>query len=187
MQNAGIILTKNNVLQKIKTLLEEVQQMQSEFVQQQGLHTIDPFFISPKISRGENYQGLPYIILDYPRMSAGKDLFFIRTMFWWGHYFSSTLHLSGSYKMRFREKIRASYPILQNHFVGVNDDQWAHHFEETNYVKIGSLNASAFEKRCGEFEHIKIAAKWPLDKWQEASSELFANWRFLLSICGLVS
>lgn len=187
MQNAEIILTKNRVLQKIKELLEAVQQNQTAFIQEQGLQTTDPFFISPKISKGENYEGLPYIILDYPRMSSGKDLFFIRTMFWWGHYFSSTLHLSGSYKIRFKERIKTSCNLLHEFYITVNPDQWIHHFKEDNYLQIGSFSADEFAQRCDEFDHIKIAAKCSLDRWQEADVELFANWKMLLKLCGLIA
>ena len=42
---------------------------------------------SGKISRGENYRGLPYLILDYPAYFSQKDIFAFRTMFWWGHFF----------------------------------------------------------------------------------------------------
>jgi hypothetical protein len=187
MLNAEIILTKNSVLQKIKGLLEELQEKQFAFIREQGLHTNDPFFISPKISRGENYEGLPYIILDYPRASQEKNFFFTRSMFWWGHYFSLTLHLSGSYKSLFREKIHASYDLLGKYHIAVNADQWIHHFKEDNYKAIGQLSADEFKKYYDRFEHVKIADKWPLDKWQNLPSELFAQWEYLMRVCGLVS
>ena len=187
MKNADIILTKNTVLQKIRGLLEDVQLLQSAYVLELDIQTTDPFFISPKISKGENYEGLPYIILDYPRMTLNKNFFLARTMFWWGHYFSSTLHLSGNYKNQFKEKIKTSYPLLQQFFIAVNTDQWVHHFEESNYKQIGLLSREDFHHHCDDFEHIKIAAKCPLDKWQEASGELFANWKLLLKLCGLIT
>ena len=37
MQNAEIILTKNRVLEKIRTLLEEVQEKQIDFVRKRSL------------------------------------------------------------------------------------------------------------------------------------------------------
>jgi len=42
---------------------------------------------SGKISRGENYRQLPYLVLDFPRFSSGNKVFMYRTMFWWGNYF----------------------------------------------------------------------------------------------------
>ena len=51
---------------------------------------------SAKISKGEN-MGLPWVMLDYPRLFGQEDVLAIRTMFWWGHCFSVTLHLKGRY------------------------------------------------------------------------------------------
>ena len=64
---------------------------------------------SPKISKGENYKGLPWLVLDYPRYFNKEDIFAIRTLFWWGNFFSITLHISGKYKMRYEKKIIDSF------------------------------------------------------------------------------
>lgn len=37
-----------------------------------------------KISAGENYQHLPYLVLDYPKISGPGFPFVFRTHFWWG-------------------------------------------------------------------------------------------------------
>ncbi len=99
MCNSDVILTKNKVVQKIKTLLEELQNGMIEHTKNHSeIFSNDVFYVSPKISKGENYLGLPYLILDYPRYFKQHDIFAIRTMFWWGHFFSTTLHLSGLFK-----------------------------------------------------------------------------------------
>ncbi|MDA1121669.1 MAG: hypothetical protein O2887_14445 [Bacteroidetes bacterium] len=43
--------------------------------------------VTGRISRGDNYKGLPYLVLDFPRFSSGDKVFIYRTMFWWGNYF----------------------------------------------------------------------------------------------------
>lgn len=189
MNNAGIILTKNIVLQKVKSLLEKVQQNQTAFVKKNNfLLETDLFSVAPKISKGENYLGLPYLILDYPRLSSSGTFFFIRTMFWWGNFFSSTLHISENSKNNFKEAIRLSYPALTSkYFIGINPDPWIHHFEEMNYKKISSLSKKEFDELCDEQNSIKIAAKWPLVNWPDAANDLYENWKFFLSICGLIS
>ena len=186
MQNAEIILTKNRVLEKMKSLLEEVQLLQFNFVEANGL-TNEIFIVPPKISRGENYLGLPYLILDYPRKSSDETFFFIRSMFWWGHFFSCTLHLSANTKIFFKERIEGSYSQLQNCHISVNDNQWVHHLDGGDYRKIGSLTEKEFEEVCENFEHLKIATKHSLGEWEKAPSELFENWKFFLSLCGLIS
>ena len=94
--------------------------------------------IPPKISKGENYKGLPYLVLDYPRYFGKDDHFAIRSMFWWGNFFSITLHLSGIYKKMYENKIEASFTLLkeESFFIGISDDQWEHHFETSNYLPL---------------------------------------------------
>ncbi|MGZ5262580.1 MAG: hypothetical protein ACXWCF_02200 [Kaistella sp.] len=187
MKNADVILTKNTVLKKIRIMLEQVQQMQMEFIIEHELSITDPFLISPKISKGENYEGLPYIILDFPRMTLNHHFFLARTMFWWGHHFSSTLHLSGNYKTQYKEKIKISYSQLSEFFICINTDQWQHHFKESNYIRIDTLSEKQFAEHCNAFEHLKIAFKCSLDNWNEDPVGLFTNWKLLIQLCGLIS
>ena len=186
MQNAEIILTKNRVLEKIRTLLEEVQEKQTDFVRKRSLAN-DIFTVPAKISKGENYLGLPYLILDYPRQSFEKHFFFIRTMFWWGHFFSCTLHLAGQSKKIYTERIKQAYEQLSDYYISTSDDQWLHHLKEPNYHKIGSMTKEQFEQSCENFDHIKIAGKYSLPEWEKAPSELYANWKFFLDLCGSIS
>src|SRR5688572_33083820 len=94
-----IILTKNAILQKIKSFLENVQIKQLEILEDYASR-LPPEILrnSPKISRGENYKGLPWLVLDNPRHFQHNNIFAVRTMFWWGNFFSITLHLSGDNK-----------------------------------------------------------------------------------------
>lgn len=185
MQNADLILTKNRVLEKMKMLLEGLQVKQETILKNNSIvHEV--FGTSGKISRGEYYMGLPYLILDYPRRSSGQDLFFIRNMFWWGNFFSTTLHLSGQYKSLFRIHVSQSYLQLQNFSVGIHPDPWIHHFEKENYIPINSLSAKAFETICEDGEHLKIAVALPLVKWQQAEDELLEKWKLLLRLCRLI-
>lgn len=179
MQNEAFILTKNRILDKTRMLLESVQLKQQEYLETHRTSKIS-FDKGAKISRGENYLGFPYLILDHPRQSAPDNLFFIRLMFWWGNFFSSTLHISGRTLNETREKIISSFEILSLHYIGINEDPWVHHFEESNYKKIGDMNRVQFETTCKKAVHLKIATKWPLAEWNEAPEFLFEHWKFLL-------
>ncbi len=138
----------------------------------------------PKISKGENYLGLPYVILDYPRIAKGDDLVFIRSLFWWGNFYSSTLQLAGSYRESYRRKIEEAYSQLaeKNYFIGVNGKPWVHHFEADNYKAINELSKEAFVLLLHEIPHIKIAARWRLNEWDSAANNLIESWLFLVSI-----
>ena len=176
--NAEMILTKNSILQKTVALLAQVQETISENNKAYN------FTSTPKISRGENYLGLPYVILDYPRISNGNDLFFIRSMFWWGNFFSSTLHIAGTYKEKNLTSLASAYDelLMKEFSIGVNSDPWQHHFEETNYKDISQLSKEEFMKLLINQLHIKIAARWPLSEWDAAATLLAERWKFLTGL-----
>jgi hypothetical protein len=190
MSNADVILTKNNIMQKIKGLLEEVQQNQVSFTQKHNLISETGLFSVPsKISKGENYLGLPYIILDYPRISSPERFFFIRSMFWWGHFFSSTLQVGGEYIKPVKENLQDNLKKLlaNGYYLGINTDPWIHHFKENNYIQIGAIKRDEFHNITDELNYIKIAAKWPLSDWNLAANNLYNSWELLLNLSGLIA
>jgi hypothetical protein len=183
--DAGFILTKNAILEKAKHLLLELQEKQQNFLQHPQLFLgTDGLNLSPKISKGENYKGLPYLILDYPRVFKDPNIFAVRTMFWWGHFFSTTLHLSGDYKKISEDKIIASFPLLteKGFFYCVNDGQWEHDFETGNYLPLTTISKTAFEKSIRKKPFIKLAIKIPIHQWDDASDILFHYFREIIAI-----
>jgi len=185
MCNSEIILTKNKVVQKVKTLLEELQNEMTEHHKNHAeIFSKDVFSSSPKISKGENYLGLPYLILDYPRLFKQQDIFTIRTMFWWGHFFSTTLHLSGSFKIQYTPKIVVSFDLLvkDQYSIGISTDPWLHHFGSDNYSEISVMTKELFEDKCNKVEHLKIAKTVSLNH-VHPQHKLFENWNKLKTIC----
>ena len=175
VNNTDLILTKNAILKKVNRLLGDVQVKQQQVV---TLYTAGlPVKVSgssPKISKGENYKGLPYLILDYPRLFEHENIFAVRTMFWWGHFFSVTLHLSGIYKKEAEEKLMASYGIIKEkgYYCYINEDQWEHHFEGDNYVPLSELSKNDFDKLIREKSFVKLANKISLKQWDDAEEIL---------------
>lgn len=119
-----------------------------------------------KISRGENYKGLPYVILDYPRQFSFQDIFAFRTMFWWGHFFSYTLHLQGQsyekYKTVLKKVLSNSASKLEGLYIGVGKHPWDYHYEKDNYLPLDSLPSSQIEQVIDEREFVKISTYSPL-------------------------
>jgi hypothetical protein len=178
--NADLILTKNKALEKIRSLLEQAQWQMQQYVTAHQLQADALFQNPPKISRGELYRGLPWMILDYPRIFTREGIFAIRSMFWWGHFFSSTLHISGTYKNE--TTLSAAHHSLQHHYIGVNADPWHHHFEKDNYQPIKKISEPEWRQQLRANEHIKVAAAWPLTNWKTIPDDLFGNWREMLAL-----
>ncbi len=174
--NTDWILTKNEILQKVKYLLGDLHSQQQIYLNTKTSVLPAEVTIKPaKISRGENYQGLPYLVLDYPRYFGRDDRFAIRTMFWWGNFFSVTLHLAGRYKKIYESKIESSFKALNedSFFINVNDEQWEHHFESGNYVSLKEMNDQIFRTSIRQKGFIKQAKKIPVQQWNDAEEVLF--------------
>ncbi len=177
------LLTKNGILEKIKGALGALQQRQQEVLQNAGSFLPpEVLTVSAKISRGENYLGLPYMVLDYPRYFDRENIFAVRTMFWWGHFFSCTLQLSGIYKERYMPGIIAAFDQLQseNFYISHNSSQWDHHFGEDNYTALQGLNIVQFNNHLQSHPFIKMAKKISLDNWDTIDKKLFDTYRLLI-------
>ena len=176
--NADWILTKNEILQKVKYMLADLQSHQQQYLNTHStVLPADVMSVPAKISRGENYKGLPYLVLDYPRYFGKDDHFAIRSMFWWGNFFSITLHLSGEYKKMYEPRIEKSFALLKDEsfFLGISDEQWEHHFESSNYVPLHGMTNSGFTNHIDTKAFIKLAKKIPLDQWNDAGNILFVS------------
>ena len=183
--NAEFILTKNGILEKVKDLLASLQVQQQHYLQSQSGKLADNILqSSPKISKGENYNGLPYLILDFPRIFSPAGIYAIRTMFWWGNFFSITLHLSKEYKNQHEYKLVATFKSLQEKgfYCCINEDEWEHHFQETNYKPLATLGNNDFENILRQKEFIKLANKIPLQQWDDAEEILLTSFKELIKI-----
>jgi hypothetical protein len=170
MCNASVILTKNSIIEKVYQLLGNVL---LSFQENENCKKILSEIPSnyPKISKGENYEGLPWVMLDYPRCFSAADIFAVRIFFWWGNFFSITLQAKGRYKSKLQV---ANYKlhVMDDWYLCCNEDEWQHHFREDNYLPLSSFT----EKQIHDLPFIKLAKKIPLEKWDEV--ELFLKKSF---------
>ena len=142
MQDSEFLLSKRVVNAKIEEmwllLKAEMQPLWDGFLQNKKISgSFEPY----KISKGENYKGLPYIVLDYPRHYSKTDIFAYRAMFWWGNGYVFTLLLQGKYLDFFREKILENYSLLKgkNIFAYTGDSLWDYDIYTENYILADSL------------------------------------------------
>src|SRR5689334_1341178 len=179
IMNADLILTKNRILEKVKTLLSQIQEDQQNYLSTNSLLPDLVQVISPKISKGENYNGLPYLVLDHPRYFDKEDMYAIRTMFWWGNFFSSTLLLSGEYKIQLQQQFINAYELLkrEGYYVCINADPWQHHFESGNFERISSLGKTEWESTIRSHSFLKLSKQIPLTQWENVRENVFQIFR----------
>ena len=184
--NAELILTKNRIIEKAGLLLSSLQHSFHQGIINKDSGLPDEILnTSAKISRGENYEGLPYLILDYPRYFIKPDIFAVRTMFWWGHFFSITLHLAGKYKDLYVPKIENAFSLLKDaeFQVSAGEDEWVHYFEKNNYLPLKSLSETDFNVKMQEGSFLKLAKKYPLSEWPVVAEKLERDFTLLTGVC----
>jgi hypothetical protein len=180
--SSEFILTKNRITEKVYNLFGALSEAYKNILYSyKETLPADVITSSPKIYKGENYLNLPYVLMDHPRVFLKDDVFAIRSFFWWGNYFSITLHLSGSYFQSFKNVIDQNLKNVttDDYFVCVNDEQWQHHFEETNYKLLKKINSTT-EILSKPF--FKIAKKIPLTEWNNAEEFFIENYKNLMEL-----
>jgi hypothetical protein len=99
MGDGELLLAKRKIISKMADRFSVVEgKFRQIMLRESGLHLPpDTLVKAGKVSRGENYKGLPYLVLDYPRLMTRHDVLNIRLLFWWGHYFTLSLHVAGGF------------------------------------------------------------------------------------------
>lgn len=204
VSDPGWILTKNSVMGKAVGVMGELAGRYREVWGDShgGLGGIGPG--DPKVSRGENYRGLPWVMLDYPRVFGREDVLAIRTMFWWGHSFSVTLHLKGTYQALYLPVIRGRRLELAaaGFHVGIHEDEWRHEhtrevfrpMDETFLAEAtggGAIGGSDVKGEAaigggdavfGRGAFFKLSAAVGLDRWAAAPDLLTGLFQTLVGV-----
>lgn len=171
LTDAGHYRRKAALAEKVMNMLGSCAEFSREFYSgQSGILPPEAIASAPKISRGENYLGFPWMVLDYPRYFKGKDVFAIRTLCWWGNSISIALLLSGQYARKYypiiAERVKA-FPLNKELFVCVHKDAWQHHFGAdnyrcpTNHHELCRLIEQSFRQN----EFIKLCRNFHFNQW----------------------
>lgn len=180
MNDVSFLLAKRAITDKVCDLLHAFR----ETLAQSPVHKKFPFpaetdFHSGKIARGENLKGLPYVVLDFPRLFEQENIFAFRTMFWWGNYFSFTLHLKGIALRQFRKHLLANLAVQQPRplLVYLGENEWEHDLADAGYAPYKPEHNQLLRKR----DVIKLSRKIPVNDFEKLNHEgLSAYNQFLL-------
>lgn len=176
-----IIATKNRLTKKLVRHLEQLRAFLADNVKRQpfpGIH-----FTSGKISKGENYQGFPYLVLDYPAIFKREDMFAVRTIIWWGNYTSNVFIIKGKYLDHFKNVFPEKLPGLPGgklFFKGRSP--WLNEVNK-EYVPCGMLNSEDVRHQIDQYHFIKIVETHNLDEINHLQSKtgnfIDSIWRLL--------
>lgn len=165
LKDTDFLLTKINIIEKVNSLLTETRKELLQITKKSNFNFSNKLDLKrSKISKGEYYRGLPYLVLDCPAHFSEKNIFAYRTMFWWGNFFSSTFHLQGESLKKYRNKLINNFDNLLNNdiYISVGKTPWEYHYENDNYVKLDKTH-KFFISNCN---FLKLSKKIELNEWK---------------------
>lgn len=65
------------------------------------------------MTTGEDYEGLPYVVMDFPTHLGRAEKLAMRTLFWWGHYVVYSLIIEGAWIPQALERLGRQLPALE--------------------------------------------------------------------------
>ena len=173
IQNSKFFYTKASVTKKMDALLAKTRDAIKSIIKKKKIvfsKHVD--YKTGKIFRGENYNGLPYLILDYPKYFGKDSVYAFRTLFWWGKIFSCTMHISPAPK-----KMNCKQLLKKGIYFCVNDNPWQYHYEKDNYILIDKLSEKKIESILKKNNFVKLSRKINLKDYRklpEFSKESFS-------------
>ncbi|WP_142685715.1 hypothetical protein [Chitinophaga polysaccharea] len=185
IESTHFILLKNSAIEKVMGLMGKLQEALAAYDRNSDFPFKPEWLLQGgKISKGEQYKGLPWVMLDYPRYFSKTGVFAFRTMFWWGHYFSATLHLGGNVKQHYDTVLESSFAKLglAGFQVYVQEDPWEHDFENGNYRFIDTLSLDEWKTLISRNDFVKIAKPFVIGHWGKIITEVVEAYATLLNI-----
>lgn len=127
VQNTTYPLLKQAAMEKLKAVLT---QTATELLQHDEIakHVSQK---QVKISAGENYLNLPYLVADVPKLTSANPHLHIRILFWWGNYFAcqffvDTIQVNPQRLLVNLPQLEAVYVLVSDNIWhnNINDDCW---------------------------------------------------------------
>jgi hypothetical protein len=183
IEDTDFLISKINIIYEIESLFEITKDRLSEIVTKRNdIFFQENDFGKGKISKGENYRSFPFVILDFPAIFDSKNVFAFRTMFWWGNFFSATLHLQGKFFEHFKPKLLANFDLFlnQNIYICIAETPWEYHFGKDNYVQLSEKHKIYIENS----PFLKLSKKFQLEQIEsvpQITSSFFLNLLKVLS------
>ena len=186
--DTDFLLTKQLILENVFSGLKSCSQLiDKEF--SRGGYRIESKYLEPasKISKGDNYRGLPYMVLDNPRYFKKGSVLSYRIIFWWGNLISFSLHIEGGLSQEALTSIISRSPnqVDGETYYCLGKTPWEHHFEESNYQLLQKTSSQQMRSHYKVVGFIKIAKKATLEEWPSLNDLAIRNLKILTDLTSL--
>lgn len=178
--NKEWLYLKRSIIQKVFDYLGMLHEEFNRIARQKSLLLpYLPIDRMGKISRGENLEGLPYLIMDYPALFTKEKIIAVRTLFWWGNFFSISLHLSGLRASREQILPWIAYFKEHNFHINTSGNEWNYEFDEDGFAPITQESHFYAEAIAGK-GILRVSRKKSLSDWNLAYQELLQDFKIII-------
>lgn len=130
-----------------------------------------------KVTHGENLQGLPWHLLDFPTQISKESILTMRTLIWWGKSVNSYFLLSGKALATHQQLYERLDPLCDRDYaLFLQKDPWTHDFDhpETKVLlSDNSVNPHPF---------FKIGKSIPFDSKKDIQNQLLEHFEDYLTL-----
>jgi hypothetical protein len=122
-------------------------------------------------------------VLDYPRLFSKEDVFAIRSFFWWGNYFSITLHLKGKFLQQWHKRIAAAVAgkKLGDFYFSVEGNEFSFNLSGKNYFFANGTRHYPVNIT-EEQSFLKISYKISFEQWDTAEQKLMEAFELFINL-----
>ncbi|MFN6946492.1 MAG: hypothetical protein ACK4ND_16210, partial [Cytophagaceae bacterium] len=136
-----------------------------------------PIKKTTKISKGENYRNLPYLVLDFPSYYQKNGFCMFRSLFLWGYGFSVELVISGDILARFKDQVYHNLRLIKenDYFICHGPTPWNYYYETDNYIPLGNVSDEKLYELIHKREFVKLGTFMPLECADELERFIYKN------------
>ena len=185
LKDSDFLLTKQGIDIKISSLLIDYQKETENFFKE-FQHQLPSAlnYRAGKVSKGQNYNGLPYWVVDLPSFFNQKEFFTYRMVVWWGNFISFSVVISGD--MFDRMSVNLDDLDQTDLYYAINQSPWRIEFSEDNLIRIEQKERARIEEHQKTANFIKVSKRYELSdlpNLKSIGSECFEliissmNWR----------
>ena len=139
--------------------------------------------LNGKITRGENHNGFPYVLLDYPNHFTKDEIVAARNLVWFGNGFHCTLHVKGTLVDTVLRNLTGPPGRFNHVMLCASGNEWIHHVNTNDWQRIGN-GSDELNERIKQQGWIKLGTELPLaqpERWTSGLVDVYETWCSVLA------
>lgn len=144
----------------------------------QNVQIREGIFAQPgRITRGQNYHGFPYRVLDHPAYFESGGFILFRTILIWGHHVSFHLIAHGEWKNILQQRLASLPDALKPWLFSMDNNPWEWFPAESGAIAFNALTDRQLSDRLQAADFIKFSRYHPIENGLNLVDSGHQYWR----------